>query len=103
MAIQGWAVATYLGLQRLHAITEDGRIFVMEEGQNDISGTTVAEISASLTTRAYNTNNLNHVQRRLWVDIGTNRPSFSVTAYSDGASESTTLLSAHFLQTGSSA
>ena len=94
MRIQGWAVATFNGLQRLHAILEDGRIMVTDEGQNDISGTTVAEISTSMTTRAYRANNENHFQRRLFLDLATNRPSFSVVAYTDGASESTSLLSA---------
>ena len=92
MCIQGWAVNDYLGLQRLHAITEDGRIFVTDEGQNDISGTTVAEISMSITTRAYNTSDLNHFQRRLYVDIATNRPDFSVSSYTEGVSEESTLL-----------
>lgn len=93
MAIQGWVVATYLGATRLHCVTEDGRIFVTHEGQNDISGTTVAEISTSLTTRAYRLDNNNHIPRRLWMDLGTNRPNFTVVAYADGASESSTELS----------
>lgn len=87
MCIQGFQVLDYLGLQRLHAITEDGRIFVTDEGQNDISGVTVAEISTSLTTRAYNTGNLNHFQRRLFMDMATNRPSFSISSYTEGESE----------------
>lgn len=94
MAIQGWVVATYLGTQRMHAITEDGRVFVVDEGPNDISGTTVAEISTSLTTRAYRMNNENRVNRRMWMDLGTWRPSFSVTAYVDGANENEAILSA---------
>lgn len=89
MAIQNWAVGVYLGSTRLHCITEDGRIFVTNEGQNDISGTTVAEISTSLTTRAYVMNNENRFGRRLYADLATNRPSFSVTAYVEGVSEST--------------
>jgi len=92
MCIQGWQVVDYLGLQRLHAITEDGRIFVTDEGQNDISGTTLAEISTQLVTRAYDTDQLNHFQRRLYVDLGTNRPKFSVAAFTEGASEESTLL-----------
>jgi hypothetical protein len=92
MAIQGWAVADYLGAQRLHAITTDGRILVSGEGQNDISGTTVAEIATSFTSRAYNFEGNNATQRRLWVDLGTNRPNFSITSYTDGASESTAVL-----------
>ena len=92
MCIQGWQVANYLGLQRMHAITEDGRIFVTDEGQNDISGTTVAEISLSLTTRPYNANNLNHFQRRLFVDIATLRPSYSIASYTEGVSEESVLL-----------
>ena len=92
MCIQGWQVVDYLGLQRLHAITEDGRIFVTDEGQNDISGTTLAEISTQLVTRAYDTEQLNHFQRRLYVDLGTNRPEFSVASFTEGASEESTLL-----------
>jgi hypothetical protein len=100
MCIQGWAVNDYLGLQRLHAITEDGRIFVTDEGQNDISGTTVSEISTELVTRAYHTDSgtterrgmsIPHFQRRMLVDLATNRPSFGISVYTDGASESTTL------------
>ncbi len=93
MAIQGWAVATYLGLQRMHAVTEDGRIFVTDEGPADISGTTVAEISSSLTTRAYVVDNNNRVNRRMWVDISTWRPEFTITACVDGVSESSELIS----------
>lgn len=91
--IQGLAVATYLGLQRLHAITDDGRIFVFDSGQNDISGTTVADISTSVVTRAYNFEGVNATQSRLWVDLGTNRPNFSITSFTDGASESSEILS----------
>jgi len=92
LCIQGFQVVDYLGLQRLHAITEDGRIFVTDEGQNDISGTTLAEISSELVTRAYMVQNLNHFQRRMFMDIGTNRPNFTVTVYTDGASEENTLI-----------
>ena len=92
MGIQGWAVANYLGPQRLHAITEDGQIFVTGEGQNDISGANVADIATSLTSRAYNFEGNNATQRRMWVDLGTNRPDFSVTTHTDGASESSTIL-----------
>lgn len=93
MCIQGWQVSDYLGLQRMHAITEDGRIFIVDEGQNDISGTTVAEISTTLVTRAYPTNNLNHIQRRLFIDMATNRPQFSVSVFTEGVSEETEVLS----------
>jgi len=92
MCIQGWQVLDYLGLQRMHAITEDGRIFVTDEGQNDISGTTVAEISTQLVTRAYDTDNLNHFQRRLYLDVATNRPEFSVSSFTEGANEESVLL-----------
>lgn len=101
MCILGWQVLDYLGLQRLHCITEDGRIFVTDEGQNDISGTLVSEISTSLTTRAYNTANVdsqrgmlsnNHFQRRLYIDIATNRPKFSVSSYTEGVSEESELI-----------
>jgi hypothetical protein len=91
LAIQGWVVATYLGEQRMHCVTEDGRIFVTDEGPADISGTTVAEISTSLTTRAYRGDN--RIGRRMWIDIATWRPNFSITSYSDGVSESETILS----------
>jgi hypothetical protein len=87
MKILGWVVGTYLGAQRMHCVTEDGRIFVTGEGANDISGEVVAEIEASLTTRAYRMNNENRINRRMWMDLGTWRPEFSVTAYSDGANE----------------
>lgn len=87
IAIQGWLVANYFGTTRLHAVTEDGRIFVTGEGYNDISGTTLAEITTSLTTRAYVFDNENRISRRFYADLGTNRPDFSVTAYVDGASE----------------
>jgi len=87
MCIQGWQVTDYLGLQRLHAITEDGRIFVTDEGQNDISGTTVAEISTELITRAYVVDEGNHFQRRIYLDLATNRPEFSCAAYTEGANE----------------
>ena len=92
MGIQGWAVANYLGLQRLHAITEDGQILVTGEGQNDISGTNVVDIATSLTSRAYNFEGNNATQRRMFADLATNRPDFSVTAYTDGASESSAIL-----------
>ena len=92
MNIQSWQVSNYLGLQRLFAITEDGRIFVTDEGQNDISGTTLAEISTQLVTRAYDTDGLNHFQRRLYLDLATNRPRFSASAFTEGASEESVLL-----------
>lgn len=88
IAIQNFVVANYLGLQRLHAVTEDGRIFVVGEGPMDVSGTTFAEIAASVTTRAYSFGNQNHIPRRMYIDISTWRPSYSVTAYSDGVGES---------------
>lgn len=94
IGILGWAVATYLGLQRMHAITEDGRIFVTDEGPADISGTITAEISTSMTTRAYVMDNNNRVNRRMWADLSTWRPSFTITAYVDGASESSELITA---------
>lgn len=89
IAIQNFVIANYLGLQRLHAVTEDGRIFVVGEGPQDISGSTVAEISSSLTTRAYSFGNQLHAPRRMYVDLSTWRPEFSVTAYSNGVSEYT--------------
>lgn len=92
MCIQGWQVADYLGVQRMHAITEDGRIFVTDEGQNDINGATVAEISTQLVTRAYDTSGINHFQRRAYIDLATNRPKTSVSAFTEGASEESVLL-----------
>lgn len=92
MSILGWETAEYLGLQRLHAITEDGRIFVVGEGWQDISGTSVFEISTSLTTRAYRADGDNRVNRRMWVDLSTWRPNFSVTGYVDGISEFSRIL-----------
>ncbi len=92
LAIQGFVTANYLGQARMHVVTEDGRIFVADEGQNDISGTTVAEISTSVTTRAYRMDNNNNIGRRMYADLSTNRPNFSVTSYSDGASESSAIL-----------
>ena len=92
MCIQSWQVIDYLGLQRMHAVTEDGRIFVTDEGQNDISGATVAEISTQLITRAYDTSNVNHFQRRAFVDLATNRPEVSVSAFTEGASEESVIL-----------
>jgi hypothetical protein len=76
----------------MHAVTEDGRIFVTDEGQNDISGATVAEISTQLITRAYDTSNVNHFQRRAFVDLATNRPEVSVSAFTEGASEESVIL-----------
>jgi len=92
MCIQSWQVVDYLGLQRMHAVTEDGRIFVTDEGQNDINGSTVAEISTQLITRAYDTSNVNHFQRRAFVDLATNRPEVSVSAFTEGASEESVIL-----------
>jgi hypothetical protein len=77
----------------MHAVTEDGRIFVTGEGQNDISGTTLAEISTTLVSRAYNFENNNATQRRMWIDLGTNRPTFSVASATDVVSETSTILS----------
>ena len=96
MRIQGWQIINYQGVQRLHAVCEDGKIYVTEEGYQDIArsgvDTTVYDIASSVTTRAYNLSNLNHYQRRLFVDISTNRPSYSVSAFTEGASEETVLL-----------
>ena len=92
MNIQSFQVVDYLGLQRLHAITDDGRIFVTDEGYYDISGNTVAEISTELVTRAYETQMMNHFQRRMFIDVATNRPSFSCTTYTEGANEDSSIL-----------
>jgi len=92
MAIQGWAVVNYLGVTRLHAVTEDGRIFVTGNGQNDISGSVVVEIATSLTTRAYSAENNNRTNRRMFADLSTNRADFSITSFSEGASESSAIL-----------
>ncbi len=93
LTIQGFVVANYQGAIRLHAVSEDGRLFVTGEGQNDISGTILSEISTSMTTRAYRLDNNSHVPRRMWMDIATNRPNFTVTAYAEGASESNSVIS----------
>lgn len=93
LTIQGWVVADSLGATRLHCVTDDGRIFVTGEGQNDISGTTVAEIASSLTTRAYKLDNTTHTPRRMYADLETNRPNYSITVYSEGATENTAELS----------
>lgn len=107
MCIQDFQVANYLGLQKIHAVTEDGRIFVAETGNTDINSTyanntsyvspkvyanSSVEISTKLVTRAYDTSGLNHYQRRMFMDLATLRPSFSVVAYTEGASESSTLI-----------
>jgi hypothetical protein len=92
MAIQGWATANYLGLQRLHAVTEGGRIFVTNEGPNDISGTNVFEIECSLTTRPYVMTNDQKFSRRVVLDISTNRPTFSVFGYTGGQGSEVTII-----------
>jgi hypothetical protein len=92
MSILGFATANYLGLQRLHAISEDGRIFVVSEGWQDISGTVFADIPFTVKTRAYNLTNTEQVQRRAYVDLATLRPTFSVEVFAPGVSESTEIL-----------
>jgi hypothetical protein len=103
MCIQDFQVANYLGLQKIHAVTEDGRIFVIGEGGTDISNQIYEpvqtgyvpssyEIPTKLVTRAYDTSGLNHYQRRMFMDLATLRPSFSVVAYTEGASESSSLI-----------
>jgi hypothetical protein len=52
----------------------------------------VAEISTQLVTRAYDTSNVNHFQRRAFVDLATNRPEVSVSAFTEGASEESVIL-----------
>lgn len=102
IAIQGWVTANYLGQIRMHAITEDGRIFVVNEGQNDISGTTVSEIGFSMTTRAYQMNGDNRFNRRMWADLQTNRPNFSIRGYVDGVNEYSDLITSQtYLRTQS--
>lgn len=92
MDIQGFVIGNYNGAVRLHCITTDGRIFVTGQSQNDISGTIVSEISDSLTTRAYRLDNNSHIPRRMYMDVSTNRPNFSVEAFAEGASESSFIL-----------
>jgi hypothetical protein len=58
---------------------------VTDEGQNDISGTTVSEISTELVTRAYIVNEGNHFQRRMYLDLATNRPKFSCASLHGGS------------------
>ena len=91
MCIQDWMAVDYLGLQQMHAVTEDGRIFVTGQGNDDIYYSTF-NIATTLVTRAYDTTGLNHYQRRMFMDLATLRPSFSVVAYTEGASESSTLI-----------
>lgn len=92
IAIQGWVVNNYLGQMRLHCITEDGRIFVVNEGHQDVSGTTLSDISMSVTSRAYPMNGENRFNRRMYADLSTNRVNFSITGYVDGVSESSALI-----------
>jgi hypothetical protein len=105
MCIQDFQVVEYVGLQKIHAVTEDGRIFACESGGYDVHNLFIQryssegfesskgiEISTKLVTRAYDTTGLNHYQRRMFMDLGTLRPSFSVVAYTEGASESSTLI-----------
>jgi hypothetical protein len=103
MCIQDFQVIDYLGLQKIHAVTEDGRIFVCEVGNYDIHNqfyesefdeyiSTAIDIDTKLVTRAYDTSGLNHYQRRMFMDLATLRPSFSVVAYTEGASESSSLI-----------
>ena len=105
MCIQDFQVVDYIGLQKIHAVTEDGRIFACETGGYDVHNLFIqvyssegfeyskgVEISTKLVTRAYDTSGLNHYQRRMFMDLGTLRPSFSVVAYTEGASESSTLI-----------
>lgn len=92
MDIVGFVTANFNGATRLHAATSDGRIFVTGQSQVDISGYNSFEISDSITTRAYRLDDNNSIGRRMYMDIATNRPDFSVVAYSDGASEYGTIL-----------
>lgn len=92
MAIQGFVLANYQESIQLHCVSEDGRVFVTGQGQNDISGTVVAEIATSITTRAYQLNDNSFVPRRMYMDLSTNRPNFSVTAYSNSASDDSAIL-----------
>lgn len=93
IAIQGFVLSDYYGAARLHMVTENGRVFITDNGPQDISGTFTAEISDSVTTRAYRMDNNNRVNRRMWADLGTNRPNFSVTAYVDGVGEFSQIVS----------
>tara|TARA_R110000868_G_scaffold404974_1_gene683848 strand:+ start:669 stop:3095 length:2427 start_codon:yes stop_codon:yes gene_type:complete len=92
MAVQSFVTANYLGRIRMHVVTEDGRIFVTNEGPQDISGTTVAEISTSLTTRAFVGDNNSKIGRRMFVDLSTNRPNFSIEAFAEPAADSTEII-----------
>jgi hypothetical protein len=106
MCIQDFQVIDYLGLQKIHAVTEDGRIFACETGGYDIHNLFVeaytsegldsmigVDIETKLVTRAYDTSGLNHYQRRMILDLATSRPSFSVVSYTEGASENSTIVS----------
>jgi hypothetical protein len=106
MCVQDFQVIEYVGLQKIHAVTEDGRIFACETGKYDVHNLFVqgyssegfeysrgVEISTKLVTRAYDTSGLNHYQRRMVLDLATSRPNFSVVSYTEGASENSTLVS----------
>jgi hypothetical protein len=106
MCIQDFQVVDYIGLQKIHAVTEDGRIFACETGKYDVHNLFVnratsegfdyslgVEINTKLVTRAYDTSGLNHYQRRMALDLATSRPKFSVVSYTEGASESSTIVS----------
>lgn len=94
MAIQGFVVANYFaGSTRLFCITEDGRIFVTGEGADDIDGDGVYPIQMSVTTRPYRMENSSKIDRRMYVDIETNRPDFSITSYTETANSSQVIIS----------
>lgn len=92
MAILGFEVAPYLGLQRLQLITEDGKIFVLTDGYYDLMGTVQAHIETGLTTRAYPIDNKIRDGGTFYMDISTSNPKFSVTASSSGQGHTSALV-----------
>lgn len=93
MSIIGWATVHYLGIQRLHAITEDGKIFVLVDGYYDTMGTIQANIQSSLETRAYRVDGAMADGGTFVMDISTHNPTYSVTAKSSAQGYTEALVS----------
>lgn len=85
MSIVGWTVAPFLGLQKLQASTEDGKIFVLTDGYYDLMGTRQTNVESSLTTRAYRLNDSQRDGCTFAMDVSSHKPTISVTAYSSGS------------------
>ena len=93
MAIQGWVTGVYGGIQRLHCVTESGRIFVLVDGYYDMMGTIQAEIQSSLLTRAYRVDGAMADGGTFIMDISTHKPTYSVTAKSSAQGYTEALVS----------